>query len=90
MKKNKQNGLHFTLGTFDEKKMKSYPITFCWKKSQVEQRANLILQKFGHCWLKVTYGKDLYNEGIYKTLKELKSALASFIEQPLMDYIGGK
>jgi len=87
MKNNKQKDLHFVVGTFDEKKQKGKPTTYCYKKSQVERRANLILSQKGHCWIKVIYQKGVFNEGVYKTLKDFKFALAAFIEQDNINYL---
>ena len=68
-------------------------MTTLWRKSQVVLKANLILQQKGHLWLRVCYRKDGKllgdNEGTYKTIKDLKEALAQFTEKPLLDYIYG-
>lgn len=91
MRQNKQKGISFQLGTFDEKKFKGHIITTLWRKSQVALRANLILSQKRHCWLRVCYrfnDKKLGdNEGVYKTIKDLKEALAQFTEKALLDYI---
>jgi len=38
-------------------------------------------------YIKVTYGKDLVNEGEYTNKKDLLFALNAFTEKPLLDYI---
>ena len=97
MKGNKQSSIRFIIGTWDDKKQKGVRHTTLYRKTQVKLRGNLIRRKFGHIWLRVVYGKykdffgemvEFYNEGVYKTLKDLKFALAAFIEQPLIDSLG--
>lgn len=85
MKKNKESGIRFLLGTFDEKKQKRHHNTTLYKKSQVPLRGSLIHRKYGHIWMKVVIN-NCENEVVAKTMKELKFTLACFIEQPLVDY----
>lgn len=96
MKTNKHKDIYFVLGTFDEKSFKGKGLYTVQKKSQIERRAHLLLVKNGYVWIKVVYGKgkdvfgkvtQIYNDGVYKSLSEFKIALASFIEQPLVDYL---
>jgi len=94
MKKNKEKGLRFILGTFDENKFKGRPIIVLRKKTQVVPRTNLILRKYGYVWLKVVYGKDekgqpIFNHGTYQTSGTFKFALSAFIEQALIDQLIG-
>jgi len=37
-------------------------------------------------YIKVNYGKDLVNEGYYKTMAEIKQAFQAFTEKKLIDY----
>ena len=89
MKNNKQNGIRFVLGTYDEEKQKGCPTTHCWKKSQVERRASLLLQRNGYVWLKVVIN-DCQNEVVAKSLNQMKKAMSCFIEQPLVDYLNDR
>ena len=88
MRGNKKDGLSFVLGTFDDKKFRGSAKVVLRRKSQVTLRCKVLLQKYGHCWLKVGYGKGVYNDGVYKTVSDIKKALAQFTEKPSMDYIG--
>lgn len=96
MKNNRQKGITFQLGTFDEKKSKCHIITTLYKKSRVAPRANLILQREGQVWLRINYGYHkntwnkkvmFYNDGIYKTTKDIREVLTLFIEQNLINYL---
>lgn len=51
-------------------------------------------EKFSESYIRVTYGKgvtnsrkiqEIYNDGDYKTLEELKQALLAFTEKSLLD-----
>lgn len=93
MKGNKLKGMRFIIGTFNEKIFKGKQIYTVFKKSRVVPLGNLILQKFGHIWLKVVYADKLkswkgqvYNDTKVKTMKDLKIALSQFVEEKLLNY----
>ena len=86
MKQNKEKDIRFIIGTYDDEKQKGNRTTTLFKKSQVARRASTILRKNRHVWLKVIINR-CPNEVVAKTMKDLKFALAAFIEQPLVDYL---
>lgn len=77
----KVNG-HFNYDGWSNK----HNIFFC-KKTSAVAKANLILGQKGQVYIKVTYGKKFYNDGIFDTQREFLKALASFTEKPLLDYV---
>lgn len=42
---------------------------------------------FSECIVKVKYGKDIFNSGIYTSKQDAKDALKAFTEKSLLDYI---
>lgn len=56
------------------------------KKTKALVFANQILLRQGQVYIKVTYGKKLYNDGIYTTKKNLEEALSAFTEMSLIKY----
>jgi hypothetical protein len=98
MRTNKQKDISFIIGTYDKKRQKGKQLYRLLRKSQVEHRANLLLHENGYVWLKIVYGKgkdvwgqtaQIYNDGVYTTMKDLKFAFAAFIEQGNIDYLTG-
>lgn len=58
---------------------------FC-KKTSATARANLMLSKEGQVYIKVTYGRKFYNDGIYVKRQDLIESFSMFTEKPLLDY----
>ena len=56
------------------------------KKTSALAMAKEILRSKGQVYIKVSYGKRLYNDGIYTNEQDLKEALSAFTEQSLIGY----
>lgn len=57
------------------------------KKTAAMADASQIIRCYGQVYIKVTYGHKHFNDGIYKTEKELKNAMAAFTEKDLIDFV---
>ncbi|HLB95402.1 MAG TPA: hypothetical protein VJK26_00660 [Patescibacteria group bacterium] len=62
-------------------------------RSNFTKKSSAIRYVLVHSWdnayLKVIYGKEFYNNGIYKNIKDLREALLAFTEKSLLDFIEG-
>ena len=87
MKATKQKGISFQYAKWNDKKWKSDGTIYTlYKKTQFRRLANLFLNRYGHIYTRVSYGKGFYNDGVYKTHKDMEEAFTIFIEQNLIDY----
>jgi len=51
--------------------------------------ATLQGKRWQKAYIKVNYGRGIYNDGEYTTLRELKKALSAFVEKPTRGYLMG-
>jgi len=90
MKKAKLAGIKFNIasvnGYFSNNGWRNRGGTVFDKKTSAMARANLIYHKEGQVYIKVRYGKTLYNNAICVSFKEIKEILSVFTEKPLTDY----
>lgn len=61
--------------------------TYFCKKTSAMSKANLIFSKEGQVYIKVTYGRKFYNDGIYVKRQDLIGSFPMFTEKPLLDYV---
>lgn len=56
------------------------------KKTSAIAKANLIFSDEGQVYIKVTYSRKFYNDGIYTKRHELIELFPVLTEKPLLDY----
>lgn len=76
----KTSTVKYTLKLFRDDKMVSNLHTK--KKMRLPSRYKVL--KWENAYLKVEYGKDLYNDGTYSNIKDLHRSFLSFIEPELI------
>jgi hypothetical protein len=54
---------------------------------------NLVKHEFGESgpvYLRVTYGKDVYNDGTFNTYKDFKNSIDAWTDKQQLEYVGGQ
>lgn len=85
MKNNKEKGLSFILGSYSENLQRGYNLRKFYKKSMFYEILRRTPGRRG-IYIRVNYGNNLYNDGVYNTKKDAKEAFMAFIEESLVRY----